>query len=66
MQGRRPRAITLSGFVITDEEWQDEDLRLALLSAFAEKAAASADLDSYEWFEIIVERGVDHRWQAWS
>lgn len=58
--------MTLSGFLITGEEWEDEDLRLAYLSAFAEKASAAADLDSYASFEIIVERSVDHGWQPWS
>lgn len=58
--------MTLSGFLITDEEWSDEDLRLAMLSAFAEKASAAADLDSYDSFELIVERTVDHGWQPWS
>ena len=64
--GARARSVTLSGFLITDEEWADEDLRLALLSAFAEKASASADLDSYDSFELIIERSVDHGWQPWS
>lgn len=66
MQGTRARSVTLSGFLLTSEEWEDEDLRLALLSAFAEKASSSADLDSYDSFELIVELGVDHRWHAWS
>lgn len=58
--------MTLSGFLITDEEWADEDLRLAYLSAFAEKASASADLDSYDSFELTVERTVDQVWQPWA
>ena len=66
MQRTRARSVTLSGFLLTDEEWQDEDLRLALLHAFAEKASAAADLDSYDSFELIVERSVDHVWQPWS
>jgi hypothetical protein len=66
MQRARARSVTLSGFLLTSEEWEDEDLRLALLSAFAEKASAAADLDSYDSFELIVERTVDHGWHMWS
>ena len=66
MHRGRARSVTLSGFLITDEEWDDEDLRLAYLCAFAEKASASADLDSYASFEIIIERTVDQSWQPWS
>lgn len=58
--------MSLSGFLITGEEWDDEDLRLAYLCAFAEKASASADLECYASFEIIVERSVDQSWQPWS
>jgi hypothetical protein len=47
--------VSLGGFLLTSEEWQDDDLRLALLSAFAERASASADQDSYESLEVLVE-----------
>jgi hypothetical protein len=47
--------LSLAGFLLTDEEWQDEDLRRAVLSALAERASAAADHDSYESFEVVVD-----------
>ena len=55
--------VSLGGFLLTEEEWGDDELRLALLDAWAERAAASADLDSYESFELTVEPAVQ-RWAA--
>ena len=42
------------GFLLTDEEWRDDDLRRALLAALAERSSASADPDSYESYELVV------------
>lgn len=47
--------VSLAGFLLTEEEWQDEDLRRALLGALAERASAAADHDSYESYELVVE-----------
>lgn len=47
--------LSLAGFLLTDEEWQDDELRQALLRALAERASADADQDSYESFEVLVE-----------
>jgi hypothetical protein len=48
-------AVSLGGLLLTDEEWQDDELRHALLSAWAEHAAIAADLESYESYEVLVE-----------
>lgn len=55
MGTRAARAVSLGGFLLTGEEWEDEELRLALLHAWAEKADAAADLDSYESYEVTVD-----------
>jgi hypothetical protein len=47
--------ISLDGFLLTAEEWADEDLRVELLRAWVERAAVTADLESYESFELTVE-----------
>lgn len=47
--------MSLAGFLLTDEEWQDEGLRRALLTALAERASADADQDSYESYELVVD-----------
>jgi hypothetical protein len=46
--------VSLAGFLLTDEEWQDDDLRRALLAALAERASAAADPDSYESYELVL------------
>jgi hypothetical protein len=48
-------AVSLGGFLLTAEEWRDDDLRHALLSAWAAQASAAADPDSYESFEVLIE-----------
>ncbi|HLU67376.1 MAG TPA: hypothetical protein VKZ63_13920 [Kofleriaceae bacterium] len=55
MHAARSIAVSLGGFLLTDEEWQDDDLRRALLVAWAERAGAAADLDAYESFEVEVD-----------
>lgn len=55
MHGARKRAVSIAGFLLTDEEWQDYELRLALLAAWAEKTTASYDRESYDQFEVTVE-----------
>jgi len=47
--------VSLAGFLLTDEEWRDDDLRHALLEVLAERASAAADHDSYESYELVVE-----------
>jgi len=47
--------VSLAGFLLTEEELEDEDLRRALLSALAERAAAAADHDSYESYELVID-----------
>jgi hypothetical protein len=47
--------VSLAGFLLTDQEWQDDDLRRALLEALAEGASAAADHDSYESYELVLE-----------
>ena len=47
-------AVSLGGFLLTEEEWRDDELRHALLCAWAERAGAAADPDSYESFEVVV------------
>lgn len=47
--------VSLAGFLLTDEEWQDEGLRRALLAALAERASDDADHDSYESYELVIE-----------
>ena len=46
--------LSVVGFLLTDEEWSDDDLRRALLAALAERTSASADADSYESYELVV------------
>jgi hypothetical protein len=46
--------VSLAGFLLTDEEWQDDDLRRELLAALAERASAAADHDSYESYELVL------------
>ena len=46
--------LSLVGFLLTDEEWRDDDLRRALIAALAERAGAAADPDSYESYELVV------------
>lgn len=47
--------VSLAGFLSTNEDWQDDQLRHALLRALAEWASAAADHDSYESFEVLVD-----------
>jgi hypothetical protein len=47
--------VSLAGFLLTDEEWRDDDLRRALLEVLADLASAEADHDSYESYELLVE-----------
>ena len=47
--------VSLAGFLLTDEEWQDEELRRAVLEALAERAAQAADHDSYESYELLID-----------
>jgi len=47
--------VSLAGFLLTDEEVADGDLRHALLTALAERASAAADQDSYESYELLIE-----------
>jgi hypothetical protein len=47
--------MSLAGFVLTDEEWQDEDLRRALVTALTQRASAAADQDSYESYELVID-----------
>lgn len=47
--------MSVAGFLLTDEEWRDEDLRRALLEALAERASAAADHESYESYELLLE-----------
>jgi hypothetical protein len=47
--------VSIAGFLLTEEEWQDADLRHALLAAWAERAAVAADREAYESFEVLVE-----------
>jgi hypothetical protein len=47
--------VSLAGFLLTDQEWQDDDLRRALLEALTEGASAAADQDSYESYELFVD-----------
>lgn len=46
--------LSLVGFLLTDEEWRDDDLRRALVAALAERTSAAADAESYESYELVV------------
>ena len=47
--------LSLAGFLSTNEDWQDDQLRRALLRALAEWASAAADHDSYDSFEVLID-----------
>lgn len=47
--------VSLAGFLLTEQEWEDPELRRALLAALAEGASAAGDRESYESYELLLE-----------
>lgn len=55
MGTRAAQPVSVGGFLLTGDEWQDEELRLALLHAWADTATGDTDLDCYESFEVTID-----------
>lgn len=47
--------VSLAGFLLSDQELQDGELRRALLEVLAERASAAGDRESYESYELVLE-----------